>query len=102
MFPWQKKVIHWIFIIFTTYSVGYFFFAVFQCGITTGGEFFEKRISGTCAKESAGLGLGYIHSILTAGTDLIYVFLPIPMINQSTLRFREKIVVGGILIVGTM
>jgi hypothetical protein len=99
--PYQRTVIHWILYIFTTFSVGYLFFAVFQCGIPRGSDFWERRISNHCSPVALNLVLGYMHAVLSAASDLILMCLPIPALRNSTLKLREKIVVGGILTFGT-
>jgi hypothetical protein len=99
--PLQRAVVNWIIIIFTTYSVGYFFFAVFQCGVPSGSRFWQRKLAHQCAPDPLILGLGFGYAVLTAGSDLVFVCLTIPMLRQSSLRFTEKWVVGGIMILGT-
>jgi hypothetical protein len=99
---WQRKVVHWTLIIFSTYSVGYFFYAIFQCGIPNGAVFWERKITSQCTSDATGLGLGYTHGILTALTDMVFVVLPFPVVRRARLNLREKMIVGGILGLATM
>jgi hypothetical protein len=46
--------------------------------------------------------MSYVHAVLTAGTDFAFVFLPIPLMQHSAMNFREKVIIGGMLMIGTM
>jgi hypothetical protein len=98
----SRLIIKWILILFSLFSTGYLFFAIFQCGIPRGSTFWLRKFAGQCASEPVGLGMGYIHAILTAGTDLMFLALTYPMIRNSQLEKREKVVVGFILCLATL
>jgi hypothetical protein len=99
---WQKIFVYCILVIITAYSVGYLFFSVFRCGVPSGDHFWQQKLANKCTPGSYGLGFGYTHAILTAGTDIIFLFLSIHMVRHSSLKFREKVTVLGIFILATM
>jgi hypothetical protein len=100
--PRQRMLIRWVLIVFTTYSFGYLFYAIFRCGVPSGSNFWHNKLADKCTPPSYGLGSGYTHSILTAGTDFIFLLMPIPLVLHSKLLFREKVTVASIMILGTM
>jgi hypothetical protein len=101
--PIERSIIIWVLTIFTFFSVGYLFFAIFQCGIPSGSTFWIHKLNDKCAPDQSGLGMAYTHAVLTAGTDLIFLVLPIPLLRRSiTFRVREKIVLGMIMGLGTL
>src|ERR1700759_3543282 len=70
---WARRVVYGVLFAFSLYSVGYFFFVVFGCGVPGGGSYWMRKIANECASDSITLGLGYALAILTAGTDLIFL-----------------------------
>jgi hypothetical protein len=88
--PLLRRIVHGTLVIFTIWSVGYLYFAIFQCGVPSGSRFWENKLAGRCGSDKLGLGMGYVHAILTAGTDLIFLALPIPMVFRTKIRSREK------------
>jgi hypothetical protein len=97
-----RQLIYAVLTIFSIYSFGYFFFAIFQCGIPSGSSFWERKIALECASDSVGLGLGYTHAILTASSDLIFLSLVIPIVVKSRLRMREKVIVCLLMAFATL
>jgi len=100
--PWQRRLIYGIMIFYSTFSFGYFWYAIFQCGVPTKEHFWQAKTLAKCGPKARGLGLGYFHSAITAGADLIYVVLPLPLVLTSSLNRREKIGVIAILLVATL
>jgi rhodopsin domain-containing protein len=99
---WQRLTAYWVLSIFSFYSLGYFFFALFQCGVPSGNSFWTRKLANKCAPQWVGLSLGYIHASLTAGSDIILVILPILALRQSKMKRGEKIIVSCILGIGAM
>jgi hypothetical protein len=100
--PLQRRIIHGALVIFTIWSVGYLFFAIFQCGVPSGSRFWHNKLTGRCGSDKLGLGMGYVHAILTAGTDLTFVALPIPMVSRIKMQSREKWIVVSVFGVAIM
>lgn len=94
--PWQRRVVYFNLIATTVFGIGYFFFAVFQCGVLNGTTFWIRKLTGKCSSTALILGLGYTHALINALTDLTFVALSIPMLNKVRINYREKIIVGGI------
>lgn len=86
-----------------TFGLAYMLFVIFQCGAPIQGPtFWMKTLAKQCVPDEAILGMGFAHGILTAATDLIFAILPIPIIRTSTKPFREKAMIVGILMIGTV
>jgi hypothetical protein len=101
--PWQRRVVYITAGIATAFSLAYFFFAIFQCGVPKGPYvFFIRKLSGQCVTPTQILGFSYAHGAITSLTDVIFGFLPIPMLHHTTMNRREKTTVGFILILGAM
>ena len=101
--PWEKKVVYVSLGVCTLFNIGYFFFAVLQCGIFQDAfQFWTKLISNQCITPIQILGVSYTHAVLTAITDWTFALLPIAMLRESQLAKREKIIVGFILALGAM
>jgi hypothetical protein len=99
---WQKSIVYVLATVMTLFGTGYFFFAVFQCGVPgEGGEFWQKKIEGKCTTRSSILGVGYSHAVLTAITDFTLAVLPVPLVWKAKISPREKVIVAGILLLAT-
>jgi hypothetical protein len=98
----QRRIVHGVLFIFVFWSAGYFFFALFQCGVPSGSRFWVNKVEDKCGSDALGLGLGYAHAVLTAGTDLIFVSLPIPTILNLNMKPREKCIIACIFGIATM
>jgi hypothetical protein len=94
--PILRRIIYAILIIYNIWSVGYLFFALFQCGVPKGDRFWENKLSSKCGSDSLGLGMGYAHAVLSAATDIIFVALPLPVIFKAKMQPREKWIITGI------
>jgi hypothetical protein len=96
---WQRRVVYLVVGLSCFFGFGYFWYAVFQCGVPNqGNKFWEKKIAKECSSTRAQvLGTGYAHAALTAMTDLSMALLPIPMLRRARITYKEKLVVGGIL-----
>lgn len=95
---WQRRVIYAVMILFSVFSFCYFWYAIFQCGVPRGNNFWMRKITGRCLSDSSGLALGYVHGVLTTLTDVIFVALPIYIVSKSSLKLREQVSVGLILL----
>ena len=97
---WTVKVIMAISSIF---GVVYLFSVIFQCGAPINGPtFWVKILSNQCESKEFIYGLVYTHSTIMAVTDMIFVLLPYLLIRGSSKPRREKMVIGGILMLGAM
>jgi rhodopsin domain-containing protein len=99
---WQRLILFWILGVFSIYTLGYFFFAVFQCGVPSGNSFWTRKLARQCASDSIGISLGYLHASLSAGSDITLVVLPIIALKNSLIKRGEKIVISCILGIGAM
>jgi hypothetical protein len=98
----QRQLVYGILVIYTIWCIGYGFFAVFQCGIPSGSRFWVHKITDQCGSDALGLGMGYTHAVLTAGTDIIFVLIPIPIVSKARIKPREKWVIMCIFAVAIM
>jgi hypothetical protein len=80
----------------------YFFYALFRCGLPGGKRLLLKKLSGDCASDTSILGLGYVHAILTSTTDLFFLALVVPLLKDTNLARREKIIVAGLMSIATV
>jgi hypothetical protein len=87
----------------SVFGFAYFWFAVFQCGVPgKGKEFWYKKITEQCVSNVSALAMAYTHALIQAGTDILLVSLPIPMVRKAKINRREKNVVIGILLLATV
>jgi hypothetical protein len=100
--PRLKMLVKCILVLFSIYSTGYFLFAIFQCGVPKGSRYWKRKLSNQCVSNSVGLGTGYTFAALTAGTDLIFLSLTIPILRMAKLQMQEKLNVSILLFMGTM
>jgi hypothetical protein len=99
----QRRIIYFVVSLSAGFGAIYFFFIVFQCGAPIqGATFWERYISRQCVPDAAVLAMGYTHAIITALTDATFAVLPIGLVRRAKLHPRQKIVVGGILIIGAV
>jgi hypothetical protein len=96
---WQRMIVYLVVTLSSAFGIGYFFYAVFQCGIPNSGgfTFWEKKIEGRCYSSAQTVGPGDTHAVISTITDITLACLPITMLRKSRLPRREKLVVGGIL-----
>jgi hypothetical protein len=97
-----RKSIIWVVSVISVYGIGYFFFAIFQCGTPHGSTFFIQKLENQCASYAGTMGPAYTHGILMAGTDLFFLVLVFPIVAPTKLRLREKINVAILLGIGTL
>jgi hypothetical protein len=100
---WERRIIYVVVTLSTLFGIGYFFVAVFQCGIYKDAfDFWTKLISNQCITPPQVLGVSYTYAVITTLTDCTFAILPIPMLRKSQLALKEKFIVGFILILGAM
>jgi hypothetical protein len=96
---WQRWIIATTIALSTTFGVGYFFFAIFQCGYFYNiNVFIHRMVRGQCASMSVGLGINYTYAALVTTSDWSCVIIPIFVLRESTMPLRRKLVVGGLMI----
>jgi hypothetical protein len=100
---WQHRVVYAVVTLSTLVGVGYFWYAIFECGVPND-DYWEKLITHQCkgATDKLILGIGDLHAAVNAFTDIVLISLPIPVIIRAKLALREKIVVTGILLLAAM
>jgi hypothetical protein len=100
---WQRRVVYAVAVLSIVFGFAYFCLAVFQCGIPgKGGPFWYKKLTNQCVREGPIDSFGYTHAAISAGTDFILSAMPILMVRNSNLRFREKAIVCLILILAAV
>jgi len=99
---WQKRTIYAATASSTLAGAIFFFFSIFQCGTAKNSYVFLLRsISGECATPGTIVGIAYFNAAVITLTDLIFAFLPIPMLYKLHMNKRERWTVGFILVLGT-
>ncbi|KIW06271.1 uncharacterized protein PV09_02743 [Verruconis gallopava] len=95
---WQKLVVYFLMAISTSFSIGLFFFEVFQCGYFTSMlEFVLKKAADECVSGYTIEAMTYTHAAITAFTDWVFVILPFFILKSSKMQTKEKIVVGSLM-----
>jgi hypothetical protein len=99
---WQRVTVYIIVTFASLVGFAYFWYAVFQCGAPND-SYWEKRLNNHCAETPPLiLGMGYLHAVVTAFTDIALALVPVPVIIRSQISFREKLVVFCILTMALM
>jgi hypothetical protein len=95
---WQKAIVWFLMFLSTSFSIGLFFFEIFQCGyFSTMLEFVIKKATNECVSGFTILSMTYTHAAITAFTDWVFVILPFFILKSSKMQTKEKIVVGSLM-----
>jgi hypothetical protein len=95
---WHKGVVWFLMFISTSFSIGLFFFEVFQCGyISSMLDFVIKRATDKCVSGYTIQSMTYTHAAITAFTDWVFVILPFFILKNSKMQTKEKIIVGTLM-----
>ncbi|KAF4550633.1 Hypothetical protein D9617_16g014210 [Elsinoe fawcettii] len=79
----------------------YFFLTLFDCGNPL--HYLENQLSGKCfPKRRVGIPTAYVHAVLNAATDIIFVLVPLLVIRKSQLSPRSRAVVTTLLVLGAV
>ncbi|KAI5209518.1 hypothetical protein E4T39_00885 [Aureobasidium subglaciale] len=97
---WQRRTIIISTVIFSLYTFGFFFVAIFQCGDPS--KYLVHKVQGKCMSWSALGPLNYIHGVMNALTDWVFVSLPILVVRKANMRGRDKWSVVFVLIIGIL
>ncbi|THX66296.1 hypothetical protein D6C77_06481 [Aureobasidium pullulans] len=97
---WQRQVIIISTIVFSVYTFGFFFVAIFQCGDPA--KYLIHKVQGRCIAWSALGPMNYIHGVMNALTDWVFVSLPILVVRKANMRGRDKYSVVFVLIIGVL
>jgi hypothetical protein len=101
--PWQRRTVYVAVTLSTLFNIAYFFFAIFQCGYPSSASVFViRRLTGGCVSSIQILGVSYTHAAVTMATDLTFAALPISILRGSSMKKREKWIIGFILILGAV
>ncbi|KAI4722198.1 hypothetical protein E4T48_01558 [Aureobasidium sp. EXF-10727] len=95
---WQRRVILLSTVIFSLYSFGFFFVAIFQCGSPD--KYLLHKVQGKCTSWSVLGPLNYTHGVMNAVTDWIFVSLPVLVIRKANMSGRDKSSVILVLVIG--
>jgi hypothetical protein len=98
----QRRIIYAVLIVFTTYSFGFFFIAVFQCGVAGGALFWQRKLSHQCLPLAVGEGLSYTHAGLSAGADITFLALSFPLVANAKILKTHKLSIYGVLGLATV
>lgn len=100
--PWQQRVVYIAITVSSLVSIGYFFFAVFQCGYTSGSAwvFFVRKLTNKCVTPTQIIAVSYTHAGVTTSTDIVFATLPLFMLRGSKIATRERWIVSFILVLG--
>lgn len=97
---WQRRVIIISTAIFSVYTFAFFFVAVFQCGNPA--MYLLHKVQGTCVPWRVLAPLNYIHGVMNALTDWVFVSLPILVVRKANMRGRDKASVMLVLTLGVL
>ncbi|KAI5246976.1 hypothetical protein E4T43_02453 [Aureobasidium subglaciale] len=97
---WQRRTIIISTVVFSFYTFGFFFVAIFQCGDPS--KYLLHKVQGKCMSWSALGPLNYTHGVMNALTDWVFVSLPILVVRKANMRGRDKWSVVFVLIVGVL
>jgi len=97
--PTYKRICYGIAIFMGIYSIGADFTIIFQC---TPIEKIWNRlgVKGTCFTVPVLMGLSYTHSTINISSDILLVFLPVPMLWKAQIAPRKKVILYIILALG--
>ena len=100
---WQRRTVYGVMAVSTIFSLVAFFFAIFHCGTPKSGLLvYTRQRDGQCSSDASVLGIGYTHALIVSTTDWLYAIMPIPLLMETRIPKREKVIVGGILALGAM
>ncbi|KAI4748158.1 hypothetical protein E4T50_01563 [Aureobasidium sp. EXF-12298] len=97
---WQRRVIIFSTIIFSVYTFSFFFVAIFQCGLPN--LYLLHKIQGKCVSWSVLGPMNYIHGVMNALTDWIFVSFPILVVRRAHMSGRDKWSVVVVLVIGVL
>lgn len=100
MAKWQRYIIIIGTSIFSFFTLAFFLIAVFQCGPPS--QFLLNNAKGKCLPWSVTGPLNYIHGVLNAMTDWIFVSLPMIVIRNANMNRKGKASVIGVLAIGVL
>ncbi|CAD0106381.1 unnamed protein product [Aureobasidium uvarum] len=95
---WQRRTIIISTAIFSLYTFGFFFVAIFQCGSPD--KYLLHKVQGKCISWSVLGPMNYIHGVMNALTDWIFVSLPILVVRKANMTGRDKSSVILVLVIG--
>jgi hypothetical protein len=102
MKPIQRRIIIVATSIFSVFSLGYFFFVLFPCGVPKGDTYWVRKLSNECVSNESTLAMAYTQASLSAATDLMFICLPLFVVWGTKLGFRDKLLVALLMSVGAV
>ena len=100
---WHRSIIYFAVGSSTLYTIGTFFFAVFQCGVYDNVRtFIFRRLTGRCVDNTITLTVIYGHAAVTMCTDWIFLLLPIALLKNSSLKGSQKLTVLALLMLASV
>ncbi|KAK3113623.1 hypothetical protein LTR53_008924 [Teratosphaeriaceae sp. CCFEE 6253] len=97
---WQRYTIYGTVGFAFVYGIGFFFFAVFQCGNPA--HFLEKQILGTCVTGDALYAVNLTAGIINAVADWILALLPVVLLRKAQMPLPAKITAGCLMALGAV
>lgn len=95
---WHKAVVWFLMSISTSFSIGLFFFEIFQCGYFKNMlDFVLKKATEECVSGYIIESMTYTHAAITTFTDWVFVILPFFILKNSKMQTKEKVVVGSLM-----
>ena len=100
---WQRHVVYVAVVVSTVFSLIFLFFTIFECGIPTDRvEFAMRRLTLHCVDARVISFMGYFHAAVVSASDWAFTILLIPLLIESRMSTRDKVIVSFILTLGTM
>lgn len=96
----QRRFIIATVVFSTLNNTGHILFVIFRCGNPK--YIVQRSIKGICASIPVSIAMGYEQAAVSTITDLIFAFMPIPLLWNANMDLRSKISAGLILSMGAM
>jgi hypothetical protein len=86
----------------TVICVYYTFFNIFQCGGSFGVQYAIKSAQEECVSFRGKITAALVHGVSMAMTDFVFVGVALNMLRTSIMPTKQKVTVGGILVLAIM
>lgn len=83
-------------------GAAFMLFCLFQCGLPVRPEkILEKSLGGECEPRSTSQAMSWLHAVINALVDFIFVVLPTMVVWRLQLNIREKLLVALVFVLGS-
>ena len=100
---WQRYTIYAAVTLATLTGLPYMLFVILHCGAPINGLLFLLRQkANVCVSRQLLLYLTYAHGVINSVTDWVFAILSAVLVWGMTMRWKEKLIVGFVLMLGTL